>query len=509
MHTFIQRLTATFSVIALAAVLVSCGGGSSGGGDDGDLATADRGTVTLLITDAPTAEFKKIYLTILKAELLCDDGRKELYSGTKTVDLLQLRDVTEIFSVSQVTAGICSKIRLTLESIKLVFKDSEDKEPVYAKLLGNGKLDLNPREDFYVDPEHPLSIQLDFDAEKSIHVKNKAEYNFRPVVFIKIIKDKFDTKLIRQRGIVDNKSADGEPEEFDLCLIEAEVQPVSLDEEDDSRNCVRVKTKDDLNDPTSIFDDEADPISFEELKDGEIATVVGRFSFEHYTATSKSDDNWSDDDNDRPHLVLVADVIWTGRKITQTVNIACSGVTDDEYENYELPVPDGDEACQPPAETRTVLQPGARIYDSEGNELDDSSIAEGVLNKVDAFEVIEGEKKGDLKAVLVMLGLDNPLNPLDQLTGIIVDVDIDFDNEHSNLMLMPDEEGAADRCVNFDNVQTEVFETSLDEENNIINFDQKSVFSLRNGQQANVFGTENNGCLDADTIIYEEPEEVI
>ena len=98
-----------------------------------------------------------------------------------------------------------------------------------------------------------------------------------------------------------------------------------------------------------------------------------------------------------------------------------------------------------------------------------------------------------------MLGLNEPLNPLDQLTGNISNVDIDFDNELSNLTLMTD---AGDRCVNFDNVETEVFETSLDDDK--INFDQKSVFSLREGQKADVFGTENNGCLDAETIIYEQ-----
>ena len=84
-------------------------------------------------------------------------------------------------------------------------------------------------------------------------------------------------------------------------------------------------------------------------------------------------------------------------------------------------------------------------------------------------------------------------------------MDIDFDNELSNLTLMTDE---GDRCVNFDNVETEVFETSLDEDGNII-FSQMSVFSLMSGQIANVFGTENDGCLYADTIIYENDGAVI
>ena len=76
-------------------MLISCGGGGGGGGDSvvdaaGDVATADKGTVTLLVTDAPTDDFKEINLTILKAELLCDSGNQVLFSGVKEFDLLRL-----------------------------------------------------------------------------------------------------------------------------------------------------------------------------------------------------------------------------------------------------------------------------------------------------------------------------------------------------------------------------------------------------------------------------------
>jgi len=537
MHSFIQRLAVVFSVIALTTVLISCGGGGSGSGSGGEeLDAASKGNVTLLVTDGPTDDFKAIILTILKAELICDSGNQLLFSGEKKFDLLQLTNVTEVFSVSEVTAGNCSKIRLKLKQVELVFKDP-DEASVMAKLLGNGKLDLKPESDFYVGPYDPLYIQLDFDANKSIHIKSKSKYNFRPVVFIKIIEDKFDTKLVRQRGTVEN--LDGDSREFDLCLIEAEVQPVSNDEDDSSSDddypdCVRVNTTDA---PASIFNDQADPISFEEfeeLEEGEIATVVGRFSFYHSKSDDKSsddkssDDNSSDDgssddgssdddssdDSDRPGLVLAAEVIWTGNEITQTNNVACSGVNKDEvttddksdtwFENFELPIPDN--GCVEPGGIRTDIQPGAKIYDSAGNEVEASSIAEGVLNKVDAYPGTDDEPI-DPKAVLIMLGLDEPLNPLDQLTGTINFVDIDFGNEQSDLILTTVE---GERCVNFDNVETLVFETSLEEgdedEDDKINFDQKSVFSLREGQKADVFGTENGECLDAEIIIYEDEE---
>ena len=533
MNTLVHKILLA-GLFAFSTMLVSCGGGSDSAGDStGDVVAAEKGTVTLLVTDAPTDDFKEINLTILKAELLCDGGKEELFSGLKEFDLLQLTEVTEIFSISEVSAGYCNKIRLHLSQVVLVPKD-ESKPDIYAKIPGNGKLDLLSKSDFYVGPDNPLYLQLDFDAKKSIHIKGKADYNFRPVVFIKVVEGKFDTKLIRQRGTVEN--LDGESEEFDLCLIEAEIQPVPRYQDDDSsdddtRDCVRVDTTDATD---SIFDDRADPILFNKLKNGDIATVVGRFSFYQPKSADKSsddkssddkssddgssDDDSSDDSGDRPGMVLDAEVIWTGNEIAQTTNVACSGVTTDEvttdddtgatwYKNYELPVPDGGEICITPGSTRTVLQPGAKIYDSEGNALDDSYIAEGILNKVDAYADPASKPPVDPKAVLVMLGLDDPLNPLDQLTGVIGAVDVDFpDNERSNLMLLTD---TGDRCVNFDNVETEVFETRLEDDN--INFDQKSAFSLRSGQKANVFGTENltSGCLDAETIIYEDEGAVI
>ena len=166
-------------------------------------------------------------------------NRRAFIDGNNS-DLLELTDVTEIFSISEVTAGFCSKIRLKLEQVELVFKDP-DQPSVLAKLLGNGKLDLKPKDDFYVGPYDPLYIQRDFDAEKSIHIKGKADYNFRPVVFIKIVENEFDTKLVRQRGTVENLN--DYREEFDLCLIDAEVQPVKH-EDDDYSDCVRVNTED-------------------------------------------------------------------------------------------------------------------------------------------------------------------------------------------------------------------------------------------------------------------------
>ncbi len=469
-------------------MLASCGGGGGGGGGGVSNTTSEPGvgTVALLATDAPTDEFAEINLTIVKAELFSDSGRVTVFDGEKVFDLLELTEVTEVFSVSDAPEGSYSKIRLTLTEIELVFKD--DRDPAYPKLPGNGKLDLNPRGTFDVDADKPLVIQLDFDAKKSIHVVqtgNADRYNFRPVVFVDIAEGEFDTKLIRQRGTINEIDlAEGT---FRLCLIDAEIQPVPSDE-DDLPDCVIVDT---TSAPASIFDDFAEPIDLEDLEVGDTVTVVGRFSFEEEERESES--------GERPEdrmLVLVAEVIWRGDDIGQSDNIACSGVTEDAergswYDNREQVE---DAQCDDGESRPTILQPGARIYDAEGNPLPDSAISEGTVNQVDGY-LDTGVDPEELKAVLLMLKDEEIEDRQTQLTGVIGDME-----PGESLILMTDD---GDRCVSFSAAGTEVFETSQDEAGNVL-FEQRDVNALMSGQFANAFGEpEIEGCLQAHTIIYE------
>lgn len=322
-----------------------------------------------------------------------------------------------------------------------------------------------------------------------VQAGGKELYNFRPVVFVTIVEGEFDTKLIRQRGTINDLDLDAG--EFKLCLIEAEVQPIS-DEEDDLPDCVLVDTS---TVPASIFDDFADPAELEDYEVGNIVTVVGRFRFE----TDSVEAFASDDTPDYRLLVLIAEVIWRGDDITQSDNIACSDVTDDNdrgtwYENFELPLPE-DAECADVESRPTILQPGARIYDSEGKQLPILSITEGVMNQVDGYNDT-GKTPEELKAVLVMLGIDDEQEDRAQLSGTIGDL-----SPGESFILMTDD---GDRCVNFNEERTEVFETSQDQDGNII-FNQETVSALMSGQTANAFGEESGeGCLEADTIIYEE-----
>src|SRR5210317_1352099 len=120
----LSRLVMLFAISVVTLFLFACGGGGSGsGGGVTTVSPAGTGTVTLLITDGPSDDFDAINLTVVKAELFSDSGKVTLFSGKKTFDLLQLKNVTEIFSVTHMPNGTYNKIRLTLTSIELVKKD--------------------------------------------------------------------------------------------------------------------------------------------------------------------------------------------------------------------------------------------------------------------------------------------------------------------------------------------------------------------------------------------------
>lgn len=489
-----------YVVTLLPLFLLACGGGGGGGGAS-TVASAGTGTVTLLVTDGPSEDFNAINLTVVKAELLSDSGKVTLFSGQKTFDLLRLADVTEIFSVTHVPVGTYNKIRLTLTSVELVMKDGSK---AYPKLPGNGKLDLNPRSSFVVIGGATILIQLDMDAEKSIHVVsagNSDSYQFRPVVFVDIVTDEFDTKLVQLRGTVDN--LDTLEGTFDLCEIRVQGLLLDDDEEDGKFYCVRV---DAAQVPASFFDTNGDPADINSLENGAIATATGRFAFNGTTLASsknnKNDDDGSSDDSSRDDdssddddyrdLILVAEVVWPG-DFAEVNGIARSAVITDTDTGtwFEFEVLEG-QGYVFDAPIPTILQEGTRLFNSKGLPVDESVIQDGVSARVNG---VFQAGLDELKAALVILDIEASQS---QLIGTIGAVADDF----SSMALLTD---SGDRCVLIDTGSggTQVFETSLDDDDTI-QFDQKEASDLRSGYTANVFGyTDITGCLDAETIIYE------
>jgi hypothetical protein len=177
-------------LVAMMTVLTGCGGGGGGGGSS--QAAAQTGTVAVFVKDGPSDQFEHIWVTITQVELLPVSGSPVVIydnpSGCR-IDILDYRDEDFLLKIHRsVPAGQYSKIRLRVTNIELVPTAASSIGSDIEVKLPSGKIDLNPRDPFTVASGGTLSIRLDIDANKAIHVHpSKANwYIFRPVVFVDI-----------------------------------------------------------------------------------------------------------------------------------------------------------------------------------------------------------------------------------------------------------------------------------------------------------------------------------
>jgi len=476
--TTAKHSLSVFFLTLVFAFISGCGGGGSGSTDT-TVSPAGSGNVALLLTDAPSDIFEEINITVVKAELLSSSGRVTLFEGNRTFNLLDLTDA-RIFAIREgVPAGTYSKIRLTLTDLELVdYDDSNDPSDYitfHPRLPGNGKLDLNPRGSFNVIPGGTLAIQIDMDANKSIHIVrrgNRDEYQFRPVVFIDIVTDAFVERFVKLHGVI--QDIDSADQEFELCDTEI---PVQIDEHSmdyNSRGCVDVQ----VTRNTSIFDINGMPAAFGDLEEGEQATVFGRLR------RDRDDDD--DDDNDREleDLVLVASLIELGpesafQKLTGTATTAVN--IDDQF---DMDVDPG-QGLTTPLTLTVQIQNGTRLIDRKGNTVSRADIQNGRL--VSARGVLD-VNTDTLFASLIVVDTDTST----RLTGTV------GANPDSTCGFSLTDNQLGDVSVQTDS-STQIFmitETSTSGSSMPIDVDD-----LEPGQQADVYGGFVNGCFEANTII--------
>lgn len=465
-----KHLVATLLLGTLYGLLSGCGGG--GGGSSAN--AQGSGSVALLLTDAPADGFDEINLHIIKAELLSDSGHVTIFQGDRYYNLLDLTDA-RLFALREgVPAGSFSKIRLTLASLQLVSYNGTDNPAddlvVYPKLPGNGKLDLHPRGDISVAPGETLVLQLDMDANKSIHIVqkgNQQEYQFRPVVFVDIVTDAFRDRYIKLHGVVHNIDAGNS--RFDLCDTGLPVR--ITDNSMDNPGCVRVE----VTQGTSLFDLNGMPAAFADLSDGGEATVFGRLQRETHSHDSRYD---------IADRVLIAALIELGPEGAFD-NLAGQAVSDvDGDDRFSLDVAPG-QGLTTPVQLAVQLQNGTRVINRKGELLDAAAIQAGSAVKVRG---VLDTGTDTLFASLVLIDTDS----ISRLTGTI----------GSN----PDgscgftlQTGGGDRSIRSSS-GTAVFLVSAT--SNGLTTEAISVSQLLPGQEANVYGSAAlDGCFDADTVI--------
>jgi hypothetical protein len=150
--------------------------------------------------------------------------------------------------------------------------------------VANGKIDLLPDEHFEVSPGGTLVVLLDLDANKSImiHPTSSGKYQFRPVVFVKVL-DRIHTRLVSVNGVIE--SINTEDHSFLLRrshplfhhLDDDSVSDNASSSDDDDRpHLIRVV----VSDETHIFKANGQPGDFDSLAVGQPVHVRGLLSAE-------------------------------------------------------------------------------------------------------------------------------------------------------------------------------------------------------------------------------------
>lgn len=485
MHRSISSVLIAVALLTVAA----CGGGGSTGGV---AAPAQFATVGIALTDAPTADVDQALATITSIELLGEGRRVVLFSGVETIDLLRLADYSELFAVSEeVPAGTYNKIRLQLSSLELVKlnDDGTIDETIDAKLVANGKIDLNPQGPFYVAPGATLVITVDFDMKKSLKITETGNGRVivRPVIFVDIANGLPAPGLTRIHGEI---TAIGDSGELRLC----QTALISSSDEDrrhgDEDRCVRVST----DAATGIFGEDGLPKAYFQLAVGDEATIIGRLRpWDHDEDDGdgdSGDDNDNDGDSDRfavDAYIIEEGPLGTFKRLAGVVTTPVNPVTDRfgiDLAPGQGIVTDGPLAAQ--------LYPKSRIFSTDGFELSRLDLATGTRAIADAVLAISGASEDVFRTSLVVLDPDLGTSEI-LLNGAVLDVDVGAQRLSMST-------ASGDRCV--DTWTADIF--LVDDSGGSLESTRGSLDDLVPGQNIDVFGTEGlGGCLVASTILAE------
>lgn len=479
-----MRLWLPLLVLFAGMFITSCGGG---GADEDAASNGGVGSVAVLLTDGPSSDYDQVNLTITRIELIGDNGASAVvFSGERTVDLLDLSDDAEVFSLVDAPAGVYHKIRFTITALELVKLDDagEVVEVVEPELPANGTVDLNPRMDFIVSGDEPLVLQLDLDADKSIQAirLGNGRYRFRPVVFVEIVSGAVLGRYARLEGTIAEVDADAQT--FSLCGSRTtfrhhrngrwgqwgrgdSVHGNSANGVDDESRCIGVTAADDVSIFTSLG-----AATFADVVDGGEVTVFGRL------VQDSADDSFT---MQAQVVALGSDEDYTYVKGTVTADYdAASG-------EFALNVARSEE-FEDDADITVAALAGARVFTRSGTELalDDINTDFGVK----VFGVPTGATP-ELQALVVFV--NDTASTETELTGALSAIDTD----ENTFTLTGTAQG--DVCVRVrDNA--DIFLIGADGETQTS--EAVTLAELGDGLAADVYGRfELTGCLAASDII--------
>lgn len=450
----VRHLRLCTLIIISAFTISSCGGGGTSGA-----ATPATGTVMFLLTDAPSDDLSAIYLKVTEATLIGGNGQQTIFTGNKTINLLDLENFNEPVAFGEVLAGDYTKIRLAISSLELVDKNTG--HSTFPPIPANGKIDLLDQGRFTVFPGRTLVVEIDIDANKSIHLvtTGNGTYRFRPVVKVNIMDGGLPDKLARLEGVV-SEIYDDPAGKFLLCSA------------DYSDVCMVVY----LATGGSVYDAEGLPVSFDELMVDDFVTAIGRYQ--------QNDANNVENTGVDEKFAFDAIVIEIGGNASQVKGIVAS--TPDENDQFDLVIDKG-------AIVKVQLQEGTKIIGKDG-ELDSGTLA--VAQKVEVEGVIvKAAVAGDpdvIRAALIII--DDGIYD-DRLSGTI-GPPLDATN-----MTFYVSTSTGGRCVDLDN-ESIIILIAENIEGTEIKFGAFTDLSV--DQSVDIYGHQGvGGCFEANEVVVD------
>jgi len=386
-------------------VLSGCGGG--GGSEGGATSSAAAtGRVAVVLTDAPTDDFIQVFVTVTRIDLLADENADEadgedgedgggdrvtIFEGRETFDLLALENVSDPFVLAEdVPARRYEKLRMEVEDIELIRRDSSGGlESVRPRLPGGGRIDLNPRGGFDVEPGGLLAVRLDMDAKRSIdpdsikiNEKGNGPVIFRPQVFVEIMSVEDPGRLLLVEGVVEEIDREASPVELRLCEVAIHLR---TEREVSDRPCLTVFVEE----GTSIFDRDARPTDLDAIFLGDRAAVFGRFDEAH--------------EDDETTLAIAAELIELGGSEAFGVFTGVVSGAFDEASGTLLVDLDPTPGFAEESILEVELVEETRLFSRSGEALERDSLVEGAGVEIDGVLVLSNDVPDRLRAAVLFV----------------------------------------------------------------------------------------------------------
>lgn len=480
--------------------------------------TSPDAVLGVVLTDAPSDDVEKLIATISRVELVGATETLTVFEGSETVDLLELPDAYELFTVSQVTAGTYDLVRIEIMEVTIVTEDGAGNLVETPATLPSSIVDVMLVPPVTIGEGAVLFLEIDFDVDKALErmFEQGGDLILEPVIFVEIDDESPRAKFTRIHGAVSAITDAG----FQIC----DTQLVSSTET--KRRSLAACADVLVDDVTTYFGEEGIPIDRMDIVVEDPVTVVGYLdrridgipaiphghlpppgecrlwyldrSTGNQPPPEKCENFEGMDIAD--NAVLLNDQGLPVRDIFGIDALVLEEGSLDTYRQYRGKATttvanaqldflvDGNQGVVSDVPILTRLFPDTRIFSTDGTERDSTVIQPELKATVDGVLALSNMEPDEIRAAFILVELDDDTEV--RLSGTVLTV-----NSDTALTVATD---MGDRCVDADGA--DVFLVSLIEGHQVS--EKIELRELAPDQAADVFGFEGiDGCFDAETIL--------